>query len=98
MGDEGKIDAVDKISGVIKTAIAGWPIYAVIISGGWFFGNLWLDDYISKAIAKKTLELPAVVTVTGDVADIKGDVTEIKGELTTVKADTTAILLHLAGE
>lgn len=97
MSDD-KIDAIDRISDVVKMAIKGWPIYAVIVSGGWFFGQMWLDKYISDAIKQKTLEVPAVVTMTGAVQANTNAIGELKGDLRTIKGDTTAILLHLAGE
>lgn len=97
MSDD-KTDAVDKIADAVKMLIKGWPIYAAVIGILWGYGELWLDKYVTDAIAKKTLELPVMVTVTGDVTNNKAAIGRIEGEVGVIKGDTTAILLHLAGQ
>ena len=97
MSDD-KIEAVDRISDIVKIAIRGWPIYGVILGILWGYGELWLDKKIQDAIATKTLELPVMVTVTGDVTNNKQAITRIEGKVEEVEGDTKAILRHLAGQ
>lgn len=93
-----KTDAVDKIADAVKMAIKGWPIYAGVLGILWGYGDLWLDKRIADAIKTKTLELPVMVTVTGDVAGNKEAIGRVENKVEEIEGDTKAILLHLAGQ
>lgn len=97
MSDD-KTEAVDKIAEFVKIAIKGWPIYGVIVAILWGYGELWLDKKIQDAIATKTLELPVMVTVTGEVTNNKESIGRIETKVEVVEEDTKAILRHLAGQ
>ena len=97
--------AVDKLAGVIKMVIRVWPIYGIVLSLMWGYGELYMDAKIAAAIKKQALELPVIVQVTGDVVANKEDITEakqdrrrIENKVEEVEGDTKAILRHLAGE
>lgn len=96
MSDD-KVEAVDRIAEMVKIAIRGWPIYGIVCGLMWGYGELWLDAKIHEAISTKTLELPVMVTVTGDVTNNKQAIGRIEDKVEEVEGDTKAILLHLAG-
>lgn len=97
MSDD-KIEAVDRLAEIIKMVIRGWPIYGVVVGILWGYGELWLDSKISDAIKTKTLDLPVVVAVTGDVEGNKKAIDRIEDKVEEVEGDTKAILRHLAGQ
>lgn len=103
MSDEEQ--AVDKLAGVIKMVIKGWPIYGVVIAMMFGYSELWLDAKIAKAIKTQTLEQPAIVTLTnsvqnntGAINDVKSEVGLVRAEVEVVEEDTKEILRIMAGE
>jgi hypothetical protein len=103
MSDESQ--AVDKVAEAVKTLIKGWPIYSVVATLMWSYGNFFLDDKIADAISRQTLEVPAVVVLGETVksnkvahADAKVDRARIESKVEVIQGDTKAIMLHLAGE
>ena len=97
MSDD-KVEAVDRLADIIKMVIRGWPIYGVVVGILWGYGDLWLDKKIADAIETKTLQLPVVVAVTGDVTTNKKAIDRIEVKVEEVEGDTKAILRHLAGQ
>jgi hypothetical protein len=90
--------AVDKIAEVIKMVIRGWPIYGVVVGLLWSYGEFWLDDKIDKAIRVKTLEQPAVVTLTNSVQNNTQAINRVSEQVEIVEEDTKTILKIMAGE
>lgn len=90
--------AVDKLAEVIKMVIRGWPIYGVVAGILWGYGQYWLDDKIEQAIKVKTLEQPAVVTLTNSVQTNTAAINRVSDQVELVEEDTKAILRIMAGE
>ena len=97
MTDE-KSEAVDRVAEIVKIIIRGWPVYGVIVAILWGYGKFWLDDRIASAIAKQTLEQPAVVTLTNSVQTNTEAINRVSGQVEIVEEDTKAILRIMAGE
>jgi hypothetical protein len=91
-------EAVDKLAESIKMIVRGWPIYGVVIGMMFGYSELWMDKKIADAIAKQTLEQPAIVGLTGAVQTNTNSLVRVESKVEEVEGDTKAILLHLAGD
>ncbi len=90
-------DAVDALASVAKSVVAGWPVYCVVGTMLWAFGELWLDKKIGDAINMSTEAVPAVVSMTNAVQNNTNSINRVEAKVEEVEGDTKAILLHLAG-
>ena len=90
--------AVDKTANFVKTLIAGWPVYGVVLGVLFAYSELWLDAKIADAIKTQTLTQPAIVGVTQAVQTNTNAINRVESKVEEVEGDTKAILLHLAGD